>query len=139
MSSPVYMEERTKLGVFEGLSARVASVSAYWLIKMTPSRLERVMRCVSISTGVSDYAKAKRLRTAVNSVSARCAGNGCLQRSVAVMLLARLHRVSLTWKCGFRTKPFIAHAWVEADGQPVEENMELSEFMISLEAGEFND
>lgn len=40
---------------------------------------------------------------------------------------------------GFRTKPFIAHAWVEANGQPVEEDMELSEFLISLEAGEVND
>ena len=94
---------------------------------------------MSLSAGVSDYAKAKRLRTAVNSVSARCAGNGCLQRSVAVMPLARLHRVSLTWKCGFRTKPFIAHAWVEADGRPVEENVELSEFLISLKGGELND
>ena len=139
MGSPVYMEQRIKLGVLEGLLARISSVSAYWLIKMKPSRLEWVMRHVAVLNGVADYAKVEYLRTAVNSVSARCAGNGCLQRSVAVMLLARLYRISLIWRCGFRTKPFIAHAWVESDGQPVGENIELSDFLISLEAGGFND
>lgn len=135
MSSPVYMEERVHLGFFEKQVARLASLTAYWLIKIKPIRLSRIMNWVSLPSGNTDYSRAAHLRNAVNSVSARCAGNGCLQRSVAVMLLARLYGIPLSWHSGFRTRPFVAHAWVELEGKPVGENLDLSTFLVSLSAG----
>jgi hypothetical protein len=50
-----------------------------------------------------------------------CAGEGCLQRSLATALLCRLRGSWPTWCTGVRTMPFGAHAWVEADGVPVDE------------------
>ncbi len=66
-------------------------------------------------------AQALLARRAVVAVSLRCAGQGCLQRSIATALLCRLRGVWPTWCTGVRTDPFAAHAWVEVDGQPVGE------------------
>jgi hypothetical protein len=55
------------------------------------------------------------------AVSVLCAGEGCLQRSLATALLCRLRGTWPTWCTGVRTMPFSAHAWVEADGEPVDE------------------
>lgn len=60
-------------------------------------------------------------RRAVCAVSIRCAGNHCLQRSAAVVILARLNGFAPVWCTGFRTEPFLAHAWVEVNGVPIGE------------------
>jgi hypothetical protein len=57
----------------------------------------------------------------VVAVSVLCAGEGCLQRSLATALLCRMRGSWPTWCTGVRTMPFGAHAWVEADGVPVDE------------------
>jgi hypothetical protein len=50
-----------------------------------------------------------------------CGGRYCLQRSLATTLLCRMRGVWPTWCIGVHTAPFTAHAWVEAEGQPVGE------------------
>ncbi|MDQ0752934.1 hypothetical protein QF034_007165 [Streptomyces africanus] len=64
----------------------------------------------------------RRIRTVV-AVSLACAGReGCLPRSLATILLCRLHGQWPTWCVGARRlAPFGAHAWVEAEGVPVGE------------------
>lgn len=64
------------------------------------------------------------------AVSLRCLGpQGCLPRSVAVVLLCRLSGAWPTWCAGVRVMPpFGAHAWVEADGVPVDENLPAQYF-----------
>lgn len=56
------------------------------------------------------------------------AGNGCLQRAVAVMLWGIIARRTPDWISGFQVSPFIAHAWVEIDGKPIGEEIDLSKF-----------
>ncbi|MCZ0991656.1 lasso peptide biosynthesis B2 protein [Streptomyces diastatochromogenes] len=64
--------------------------------------------------------QALAAREAVVALSARCAGEGCLQRSVATALLCRMRGSGRTG-ARVRTAPFRAHAWVEVDGLPVGE------------------
>ncbi|WP_105114844.1 lasso peptide biosynthesis B2 protein [Streptococcus suis] len=54
--------------------------------------------------------------------------HSCLQRSVAVMLWGIIARRTPDWISGFQISPFIAHAWVEIDGVPIGEEMDLSKF-----------
>ncbi|NUP40023.1 MAG: lasso peptide biosynthesis B2 protein, partial [Streptomyces sp.] len=65
--------------------------------------------------------QALAARRAVVAVSLRCAGQACLQRSIAAALLCRSRGVWPTWCTGVRTSPFEAHAWIEAAGEPVGE------------------
>ncbi|RKT54719.1 transglutaminase superfamily protein [Saccharothrix australiensis] len=78
---------------------------------------------VAVSTGArpASYAEAESARGTVIAVSLRCAGPGCLPRSIATALLCRLRGAWPTWRVGVRTSPFGAHAWVEAEGRPVGE------------------
>lgn len=56
------------------------------------------------------------------------AGNGCLQRAVAVMLRGIIDRRTSDWVSAFQVVAFIAHAWVEIDGKPIGEEIDLSKF-----------
>ncbi|TVL90274.1 lasso peptide biosynthesis B2 protein [Streptomyces sp. SAJ15] len=71
-------------------------------------------------------------RHAVVAVSVTCAGQGCLQRSVATALLCRLAGTWPDWCTGIRTNPFLAHAWVEGDGEPVGESDDIRRHRIIL-------
>ncbi|RFU38878.1 lasso peptide biosynthesis B2 protein, partial [Actinomadura logoneensis] len=73
-------------------------------------------------------AQALAARQAVVAVSVRCAGQGCLRRSVAVALLCRMSGSWPDWCTGIRLEPFRAHAWVEADGAAVGEPGDMSLF-----------
>jgi hypothetical protein len=66
-------------------------------------------------------AQALTARQAVVAVSVRCAGNGCLQRSIAAALYCRAHGSWPTWCTGVRTNPFAFHAWIQVDDQPIGE------------------
>ena len=70
------------------------------------------------------YEQAKAARDTVVAVSLACAAReGCLPRSLATVLLCRLHGSWPAWCVGARRlPPFAAHAWVEADGLMVDED-----------------
>lgn len=58
----------------------------------------------------------------MTAAGARCRGQGgCLQRSLATVLLCRTRGTWPTWCAGVRTSPFRAHAWVQVDGTPIGE------------------
>jgi hypothetical protein len=107
------------------IAARVAVAVATPLALLTPRRLRRVLGLVRRGSRPASYATAKAARDAVLAVSLRCLGpQGCLPRSVAVVLLCRMSGTWPTWCAGVRVMPpFGAHAWVEADGEPVDENL----------------
>lgn len=69
------------------------------------------------------YEQAKLARDDVVAVSLTCAAReGCVPRSLAVVLLCRAAGRKVTWCVGARrVPPFGAHAWVEVDGHPVDE------------------
>lgn len=133
--SPPSAEPRINLKTSELLLTKFATAIAFWLAKLKPNQLVRILAGVVVRDGDATLSEVRHVRDAINSVSARRAGNGCLQRSIAMMLLARFYSIPLVWRSGFHINPFVAHAWVLFDNRPVGETLNLSEFMISLQAG----
>jgi hypothetical protein len=104
------------------LAALGSVAAAHLLTKLSPRRVRTALTLLSRGARpVGDTAQVRTARDAVVAVSRHCAGEGCLQRSVATVLLCRLRGVWPTWCAGVRTDPFRAHAWVEVDGVPVGE------------------
>lgn len=121
-------EPRVALDRAMAVRARMAVGAARVLSALPPRLIRGVLTTVVRGAGRPAPPDVLSWRTAVNSVSVRCAGQGCLQRSIAVMLLARSFGVSPTWKTGFRPSPFVAHAWVEVDGEPIGEPAAVLEY-----------
>jgi len=132
MTTPVTAEESLRLPWHGQVGPRLAVGLARLLVMLPPARLQRVLQVLSKGTVPAGYARAARAREAAVSVSARCAGLGCLQRSVATVLICRARGRWADWCTGFRTLPFAAHAWVEAGGVPVGEPGELGVFRTVL-------
>jgi hypothetical protein len=91
------------------------------LARRSPRRIRLVLGKCRAGARPAGYADASAARRAVVAVSVLCAGEGCLQRSIATALLCRFGGVWPTWRVGVRVEPFGAHAWVEAEGRPVDE------------------
>ena len=132
MSSPVRMEQRTKLSVKNKITALFCANVSFFLIKLPPKKLSEVIEKLSKNTRKALPKEVESWRTSIKSINVRCAGNGCLQRSVAVMLRGIIARRTPDWVSGFQVSPFIAHAWVEVDGIPIGEEMDLSNFQKIL-------
>lgn len=125
-------QRRVRLRLRHAILARVAASIARPLSMMPPGLLRRTLALVVKGTRRPAAADVLAWRDAVNSVSRRCAGDGCLQRSVAVVLLGRFHGAAPAWKTGFRPDPFTAHAWVEVDGVPIGEPEAVRHFHAVL-------
>lgn len=121
MSTPVVIGIREKLPLRQRVLPLCAVGLARVLVMVKPVRLRRVLAFAGRGARPATVEQALLARNQVNSVSLRCAGQGCLQRSVATALLCRLRGTWPTWCTGVRTNPFAAHAWVEVDGEPVGE------------------
>ncbi|WP_326557171.1 lasso peptide biosynthesis B2 protein [Micromonospora sp. NBC_01796] len=136
MTMPVTAEEGVRLRWRRSMTARCAAAAAFALVRLKPKRLRSVLSLLSKGAAPATAAQALAARQAVVTVSARCAGQGCLQRSVATALLCRLGGRWPDWCTGVRLQPFRAHAWVEADGAAVGESgdMALYHTMLSVRA-----
>ncbi|MFE4359782.1 MULTISPECIES: lasso peptide biosynthesis B2 protein [Streptomycetaceae] len=132
MTTPAVAEQAPRLPLHRQIAPRCAAGAARLLVRLPPARLQRVLRVISRGTRPAGYAETARARRSVVSVSTRCAGLGCLQRSVATVLLCRARGRWADWCTGFRTQPFAAHAWVEIDGRPVDEPGEMGVFQTVL-------
>ncbi|MFJ9950800.1 lasso peptide biosynthesis B2 protein [Kitasatospora sp. NPDC091207] len=109
-------------------AALTAIALARVLETLPPHRIRRLLLQLRRGARPATPAQAGAARQAVVALSVRCAGQGCLQRSLAAALLCRLHGSWPTWRTGVRLAPFRAHAWIEADGVPVGEPAELAHF-----------
>jgi hypothetical protein len=121
MTVPVTLEQRVHLPVHRRLLPLLAVALARPLTGMSPRRLRAVLATARRGARPATATQAAAARTEVVSVSLRCAGKGCLQRSIATALLCRARGTWPTWCTGVRTHPFAAHAWVEVDHRPVGE------------------
>ncbi|PPS76503.1 MULTISPECIES: lasso peptide biosynthesis B2 protein [Streptomyces] len=121
MSMPVALAERRRLPVHRRILPLLAVGVARPLAKARPARLRTVLEFARRGAAPATAAQALTAREEVVSVSLRCAGQGCLQRSIATALLCRMRGAWPTWCTGVRTHPFAAHAWVEAEGRLVGE------------------
>ncbi|MDJ1135245.1 lasso peptide biosynthesis B2 protein [Streptomyces iconiensis] len=132
MSLPVTGETRIRLRWRRHLTARLAAACARLLIVLPPRRLRQVLRVVAVGAGAPSEQYVHEARQSVVTVSSRCNGKGCLQRSVATALLCRMGSVWPDWCVGVRTEPFGGHAWVEVDGVPVGEGAGMATFHTIL-------
>ncbi|MEU9113698.1 lasso peptide biosynthesis B2 protein [Streptomyces sp. NPDC048483] len=121
MSLSVALAERRRLPPHRRLVPLLAVGIARLLARAKPARLRTVLEFARRGAAPATADQALAAREAVVSVSLRCAGQGCLQRSIATALLCRTRGVWPTWCTGVRTHPFAAHAWVEADDHPIGE------------------
>jgi hypothetical protein len=97
--------------------------AARLLATRSPRRIRIVLSRLRRGATPATPGQAKAARDTVVAVSLTCAAReGCLPRSLATVLLCRLRGQWPTWCVGARRlPPFGAHAWVEADGVPVDE------------------
>ncbi|WP_246571827.1 lasso peptide biosynthesis B2 protein [Streptomyces tauricus] len=103
------------------LPALLAVAIARPLSALPPRRIHAALRLARTGAAPAAAGRTLSARNAVVAVSTRCAGQGCLQRSLATALLCRMTGMWPTWCTGVRTAPFQAHAWVEAEGMPIGE------------------
>ncbi|MEV7466808.1 lasso peptide biosynthesis B2 protein [Streptomyces kronopolitis] len=121
MSQSMALDRRARLPLRRRLLPLLAVGVARPLARLTPLRLRTVLEFARRGAAPADAGQAQRARDQVVSVSLRCAGQNCLQRSLATALLCRARGVWPTWSTGVRTHPFAAHAWVEAEGRLIGE------------------
>ncbi|WP_216215014.1 lasso peptide biosynthesis B2 protein [Amycolatopsis aidingensis] len=125
MTTPSALSRPAEIPLRRRIAARAAVALARMLAVLPPHRLRRVLAVLRRGARPASYRQAKSARDAVLAVSLACLGpQGCLPRSLAVTLLCRMRGSWPTWCVGVRAMPpFGAHAWVEAGGEPVEENV----------------
>lgn len=102
-------------------AALIAVCAGRLLAHLSPRHIRAVLTLLRRRAAPATYQQAKNAHDAILSTSVLCGGRYCLQRSLATTLLCRIRGVWPTWCTGVRTAPFIAHAWVEVDNQPVGE------------------
>ncbi|MGH3973626.1 MAG: lasso peptide biosynthesis B2 protein [Pseudonocardiaceae bacterium] len=82
--------------------------AARLLATLRPGHLRTVLELARRGARPATRQQAQAAREAVVAVSLRCAGKGCLQRSIAATLYCRAHGTWPTWCTGVRTNPFAA-------------------------------
>lgn len=121
MSEPVALPPRVSLPLRSRVLPLIAVSIARILSGAKPARIQVVLRFARRGAKPASPAQAEAARNAVVSVSLRCSGKYCLQRSIAAALLCRAWGTWPTWCSGVRTNPFAAHAWIEAGNRPIGE------------------
>ncbi|MER6139933.1 lasso peptide biosynthesis B2 protein [Streptomyces sparsogenes] len=121
MSAPVALPDRDRLPLHRRVMPWLAVVVARLLARAKPARVRAVLEFLRRGARPATAEQALAARRAVVAVSLRCAGQACLQRSIAAALLCRGRGVWPTWCTGVRTSPFEAHAWIEVAGEPIGE------------------
>lgn len=116
----------------ERLAARAAVLVARLIAARPPYRIRALLLRLRAGAAPASYQQAEGARDAVMAISALCAGEGCVVRSLAVCLLCRLRGAWPTWRTGIRTAPFAAHAWVEAEGRMVGEPYPEDYFVVTM-------
>lgn len=114
------------------LAAHTAITTARLLAHLPPRRLRAVLHTARLGATPATYEQALRARQDVTAVSTLCAGQYCLQRSLATTLLCRINGTWPTWCTGVRTPPFTAHAWIEAQGIRVGEPEDTATYRTLL-------
>ena len=79
-------------------------------------------------SNATDLARARTLARVSHKVAERWPGQPlCLQRSLTLLLLLRLHGIGGRLRIGVRRleNEVVAHAWIEVAGQPVNESPQV--------------
>lgn len=121
MTRPQTVARGGRLPAGQRPAALIAVGAARALAHLPPRRIRAMLTLLRRRAAPASYQQATDAQGAILAVSVLYGGRYCLQRSLATTLLCRMRGVWPTWCTGVRTAPFIAHAWVEVDGQLVGE------------------
>lgn len=110
---------------------RVAVGIARLMSYLPPERIQRAVRWICTGASYAAPGHAKTAREAICAISKRCAGQGCVQRSIAVVILCRFDGFAPDWRTGFGIEPFTAHAWVEVDTLPIGEPEAVANYFVA--------
>ncbi|NQE87505.1 lasso peptide biosynthesis B2 protein [Nocardia terpenica] len=121
MSTPIALERRGRLPLSQRIPALLAVETARVVSALPPRYLYRFLRLIRNRAVAATEVEVHTARDMITTASLRCAGEYCVQRSVATALLCRIHGVWPTWCVGVRTAPFTAHAWVAVGDNPIGE------------------
>lgn len=120
-ANPAGVAGRGSLPPTRWLTAMLVVTVARALSHLPPKHLSTVLRVARRGARPASYEQAYVACTTVVRASRRCAGDGCLPRSIAAALLCRLGGAWPTWRIGVLTSPLAAHAWIEAEDRLVDE------------------
>jgi Transglutaminase-like superfamily len=125
VTTPAALNRPGTLPVSRKIAARFAVGTARLLARLSPRHIRTVLTLLRHGATPATHLNAKAARDAVLAVSLACAGpQGCLPRSLATTLLCRMSGQWPVWCVGVRVlPPFGAHAWVEAQGRLVDEDV----------------
>jgi hypothetical protein len=109
---------------------RAVGVAAAVLATRSPVRIQAVLRKLRWGARPDTVEHVTAVRWEVEACSlATSGGKNCLRRALTVALVCRLGGTWPTWAVGVRTlPPFAAHSWVEAEGEPVGEDVPADYF-----------
>ncbi|SDZ36372.1 Transglutaminase-like superfamily protein [Amycolatopsis xylanica] len=128
MTIPVLPSTPTKVFARDRVIAGAVVGVARVLAKQKPREIRAVLAKLRGGVPAATLDQAREARNTVLAVSPRCCGSqACLTRSIAAVLLCRVRGVWPTWCVGvLAAPPFTAHAWIEADGEMVDEVLDGS-------------
>ncbi|WP_169818223.1 lasso peptide biosynthesis B2 protein [Shimazuella kribbensis] len=89
------------------------------ILQAKKSKCESTWMMIEAKEALHNIERAKRLflsRTA------------CLEQSLALFLFVASYNKKVDWCVGVRLAPFVSHAWIEIEGIPVNEPLEVSEY-----------
>jgi chorismate mutase len=123
VTAPMTLPRSTRTTLSQRAALLAAVLAAKVLARQKPHRIRAVLTKLRRGARPANLADVTAARNLVTTTSARRAGRrGCLERSLATVLLCRLRGTTATWCVGVRVRPPTeAHAWVEVDGKPVGE------------------
>ncbi|MEI5527302.1 lasso peptide biosynthesis B2 protein [Streptomyces brasiliscabiei] len=117
----IAVQERRRLPLHRRPLPLLAVGAAHLIGRLSAPRIHRILTVCSHGGRPATYAEAARARAEIVAVGPRHAGQGCLPRSIATVLLCRARGAWPTWRTGMRTVSTATHAWVEAEGRPVDD------------------
>ncbi|WCF07246.1 lasso peptide biosynthesis B2 protein [Paenibacillus thiaminolyticus] len=127
MDIPLFSEQTKKVSSGARWLARLAILLSAPLNWLPPSKIEKILSRLTRRYPSASKEQVQVIRDAVCTVSKRCRSQeGCLRRSLAVVVATWLKRRSVSWCTGYAPEPFRAHAWVELNGIPVGEPDDIS-------------
>jgi len=107
---------------------RLVLMACIWtsllMSKLPPRFIESVIDSLMNQAGPCSFEAAQNARNDVIATNRVCAGEGCLERSLATVFVCGITGRGLpAWVVGARIEPFRAHSWVEVNGIPVGESI----------------
>ncbi|MFJ8516215.1 lasso peptide biosynthesis B2 protein [Lysinibacillus xylanilyticus] len=127
MDIPLFPEQPEQVSNRAKWLARLALLLSAPLNWLSPNMIEKILSRLMRRNPSASKEQVQVIRDAVCTVSKRCRSQeGCLRRSLAVVIATWLKRRSVSWCTGYALEPFRAHAWVELNSIPVGEPDEIS-------------